>query len=231
MDGVGGIVESVQLTAEEIRVLGCLAEKERTTPDDYPLTKNAVLRACNQTTSRFPIVTYSEATVDDTLAKLKERGYTRFVHQAHGRAVTRYRQVFQEKHELSDAQMALLAALALRGPQTLVELKTRTERSFGFESLDGVRSVLETLAIADPAPGIDEPLVELLERQPGQKEARWTHRLSGEAELIVEGGGTRVAAVAEAVSEVAALRDRVQALETTVALLQDRFEELVGPIE
>ena len=114
---------------------------------------------------------------------------------------------------------------------TLVELKTRTERSFGFESLDGVRSVLETLAIADPAPGIDEPLVELLERQPGQKEARWTHRLSGEAELIVEGGGTRVAAVAEAVSEVAALRDRVQALETTVALLQDRFEELVGPIE
>ena len=159
----------MQLSAEEIRVLGCLAEKERTTPDDYPLTRNALLRACNQSTSRFPVVAYTESTVEETLNRLKELGLVRFVHQAHGRAVTRYRQVLDERLGLDGAQMSLLAALALRGPQTLMELKARTERSYGFESVDEVRRHLE--AMGEPRDNVDnvlDGLVVLLERHPGQ---------------------------------------------------------------
>lgn len=225
----------MQLSAEEIRVLGCLAEKERTTPDDYPLTRNALLRACNQSTSRFPVVAYTESTVEETLNRLKELGLVRFVHQAHGRAVTRYRQVLDERLGLDGAQMSLLAALALRGPQTLMELKARTERSHGFESVDEVRRHLE--AMGEPRDNVDnveDGLVVLLERQPGQKEARWTHLLSGEPELVVEGGGSRPAGIAQAVadtsSEIAELRTEVQGLREEVGFLRAKLEELAGPM-
>lgn len=214
----------MQFSDAEIRVLGVLAEKERTTPDDYPLTRNALVRGCNQTTSRFPLTSYSEDEVDAVLSELKGRGAVRFVHQTHGRAVTRYRQVLDELLGLDDAQMAVLAALALRGPQTLVELKTRTERSHGFESLEAVRGVLDALARRD------EPLAMLLGRQPGQKEARYTHLLKGEPELVAEQASAR-AVRADVSADVAALTERVDALEAEVARLRGALEAAVGPLD
>jgi uncharacterized protein YceH (UPF0502 family) len=222
----------MQLSAEEIRVLGCLAEKERTTPDDYPLTRNALVRACNQATSRFPVVAYPESTVDEALNQLKERGMVRFVHQAHGRAVTRYRQVFDERLGLDGAQMALVAALALRGPQTLMELRSRTERSHGFGSVEEVRTCL--LSLTQPFDDAEGGLAVLLELQPHQKEARWTHLLSGEPETEVEGSSARPAGIAQTMvdttHDLAELRSRVDTLESEVTMLRSKLEELIGPL-
>lgn len=223
-----------QLSPEEIRVLGCLAEKEKTTPDDYPLTRNALVRACNQSTSRYPVVSYSDSEVDLVLENLKARGLVRFVFPSHGRAATRYRQVFTEQVGLSDAEMAVLTALALRGPQTVVELKTRTERTHGFAEPSDVEAVLQALAQHDP------PFATRLERQPGQKELRWTHLLSGEPEIDIEPRSGKVAAdqvqaavaaASSAESQIQALTERVEALEAELASLRTQLEGALGPLE
>lgn len=194
-------------------MLAVLAEKERTTPDDYPLSRNALTRGCNQSTSRFPVVNYSESEVDAVLVGLKEKGLLRFVHASHGRSVTRYRQIANEVWGLDPAQMALVAALALRGPQTVVELRTRTERSHGFASLEEVTATLESLARMDP------PFAVHLERMPGQKESRWTHCLAGEPEVTMEAPSRAVAAG----NELQELRDRVSELESVVAMLRSEL--------
>lgn len=159
------------LSAPELRVLGCLIEKEATVPDSYPLTVNSLRNACNQSTSRDPIMSLADHDVERALAALRERGLTRTVHSTSNRA-TKYKHVVPDALGLDAAATAVLAVLMLRGPQTVGELKTRTERQHPFESTDEVAATLTELA------GRDEPLALQLERRPGQKDARWVHLLA-----------------------------------------------------
>ena len=160
------------LTSEELRVVACLVEKQLTTPDSYPLTENAVVAACNQLSNRNPVVAYDTNTVRVTLTALRQRGLARVIHTP-GARVPKHRHILDEALGLSQGEVALLTVLALRGPQTVGELRTRTERMHTFSGLSEVETTLEELASRD------EPLVVRLERQPGQKEARYAHLLSG----------------------------------------------------
>jgi uncharacterized protein YceH (UPF0502 family) len=160
------------LTPEELRIVACLVEKQLTTPDSYPLTENAVVAACNQLSNRNPVVAYDNNTVRVTLTELRQRGLARVIHTP-GARVPKHRHILDEALGLSEGEVALLAVLALRGPQTVGELRTRTERMHNFAGLSEVEQTLEGLA------GRDEPLVVRLERQPGQKEARYAQLLGG----------------------------------------------------
>jgi uncharacterized protein YceH (UPF0502 family) len=164
----------VELTAAEGRVLGALVEKERTTPQGYPLTDNALLAACNQTTSREPVVSYDVATVRMAVRALREQGLLRTVHRT-GERSDKHRHELESALGLSRGQVALLAVLLLRGPQTLAELRSRCERMHPFTSVEEVER--ELLAMAER----DEPLVTLLPRQPGRKEARFGQLLAARA--------------------------------------------------
>jgi uncharacterized protein len=157
----------------ELRVLGCLIEKQRTTPDVYPLSLNALRLACNQSTNRDPVVEYDEPTIRDALQRLSARGWVRLASGPGSRAV-KYRHLFDEALRVSGPEISLLAVLMLRGPQTLGELKTRTERLHGFESTAEVDEVLRGLA--------QRELVAQLDRRPGQKEERWTQLLGSDVE-------------------------------------------------
>ncbi len=165
----------MELDPEEKRVLACLAEKQLTTPAQYPLTLNALTLACNQTTSRDPVVSYDERTVEETVNRAKTNGLARFFHPAHGRSALRYGHTLDEVLGLDTRQLALLTVLMLRGPQTLAELRTRTQRMAEFSSTGEVQSDLEGLARREP------PLVMRLDRQPGQKEERYIELLGAPA--------------------------------------------------
>jgi uncharacterized protein len=163
------------LSTEEARVLGCMIEKEATTPDAYPLTMNALVLACNQTSNRTPVVRYSETIVNDALLQLRERKLTRLVHSSHGSRVSKHRHALSEVWAITQAELAVLAVLLLRGPQTVNELRTRTERyGADIDDLGGVQGVLDRLAARD------EPLAACLGRQPGQREERWAQLLAEE---------------------------------------------------
>ncbi len=159
--------------AVEIRVVACLIEKQRTTPDHYPLSLNALRLACNQSTNREPVVAYDEATVSEALRRTALRGWTRLASGAGSRA-RKYRHLLGEALAADPAELALLAVLMLRGPQTPGELKTRTERLQPFEDLAAVHGTLERLA--------ERGYVARLERRPGQREDRYEHLLGGEGE-------------------------------------------------
>lgn len=165
--------------AVEIRVLGCLIEKQRTTPDAYPLSLNALRLACNQSTNRDPVVDYDEATVREALQRLAQRGWTRLASGATSRA-RKYRHLLSEALDLNSPQISLLAVLMLRGPQTPGELKQRSERLHSFASIAEVHEALEAL--------IDRGHVLRLERRPGQKEERYLQLLGGETEFQTEVG-------------------------------------------
>jgi uncharacterized protein len=164
----------MELTPEETRVLGCLVEKEMTTPDNYPLSSNALVNACNQTTSRDPIVHYTEREIDQVMLQLRELGLARTV-RGDGQRVHKHKHVAGEALHIERPSLALLSVLMLRGPQTVNELKTRTERHETGLDHDGVDRALQKLADRD------EPLVRLLPRRSGEREARWVHLLGGEA--------------------------------------------------
>jgi uncharacterized protein YceH (UPF0502 family) len=163
----------VDLTAPEIRVLGCLLEKQRTTPEAYPLSLNALRLACNQSTNRDPVVEYDEATIRDALHRLSRRRWTRLA-SGQGSRAPKYRHLLDEALPLPSDQLALLCVLMLRGAQTPGELKQRTERLHPLPDLDAVHAGLEHL--------IDRELARRLERRPGQKEERYTHRLGEDAD-------------------------------------------------
>jgi uncharacterized protein len=198
----------VDLSADEIRVLGCLIEKQKTTPDQYPLSLNALRLAASQSTNRDPVLVYDEPTVRAAVQKLSSRGWARLATGATSRAI-KYRQLFDEEFDLRGPQLAVMAVLMLRGPQTLGELKQRTERMHRFESVGAVVETLEDL--------IERELAERLERRPGQKEERYRHLLGGEA-----------ADAAPSPSAVAAAGedDRVTALEERVTRLEEQLAEL-----
>jgi uncharacterized protein len=188
--------------AVELRVLGCLIEKQRTTPDQYPLSLNALRLACNQTTNRDPVVDYDEATIRDALARMSNRGWVRLASGPGSRAA-KYRHLLADALSLADAEISLLAVLMLRGPQTPGELKQRTERLHSLESLATLEDTLSGL--------IERDLVERLPRQPGQKEVRYRQLLGGEeAEAAAVGEGGSDSDLAE---RVAALEERLSRLE------------------
>lgn len=184
----------------ELRVLGCLIEKKRTTPEQYPLTLNALRLACNQTTNRDPVLELDESQVRAAAQSLGTKGYARLA-TGPGSRTAKYRQLFQEALDLMPAEVSILAVLMLRGPQTVAELKTRSAR---LATIDDVPAELARLDAKE--------LVHLLPRQPGQREERWTH-------LLAE---TPVAHAEEADSDPG----EPPPLERRVARLEDRLGEL-----
>jgi uncharacterized protein YceH (UPF0502 family) len=162
---------SFDLEPNEIRVLGALLEKQRTTPDAYPLSLNALRAACNQSTNRDPVVDYDEATIRDALHRLSRRRWARLASGPGSRAA-KYRQLVDETLGLGPPELSVLAVLMLRGPQTPGELRQRTERLHAFPDAAALHAVLDTL--------IEREMVARLERRPGQKEERYAHLLAGE---------------------------------------------------
>jgi uncharacterized protein YceH (UPF0502 family) len=159
------------LTAEEQRVLGCLLEKQKTVPASYPLTLNSLRLACNQSSSRDPVVDYPERTIQDVGRALKDKGLVRLVWAGAGSRVIKYHQTLDEVLELGEDERALLTVLLLRGPQAPGELRTRTERLYSFADRAAVEACLTGLA------GREEPLVRELALQRGQQDRRWVHLL------------------------------------------------------
>lgn len=160
------------LNDKEIRVLGCLIEKEMATPEYYPLSLNALVNACNQKSNRTPVVSYDETTVILAVDSLKDK---KFVWLSDASRVTKYSQNFVKINNLIDKEAALICLLLLRGPQTLGELRGRSDRLYKFDNLDEVQNVLNSLR--------DMGIVMKLPKQPGRKEVRYIHLLAGEPEL------------------------------------------------
>jgi uncharacterized protein len=207
----------VNLTPVQSRVVGCLIEKEMATPDNYPLTMNALLAACNQTSNRHPVTKLDEATVGNALQNLRAMNVVRIVYSRSNRA-DKFRHVLDEMLALEPADLALLSVLMLRGPQTAGELRTRTERLHPFASQEEVDDTLRRLA------GRNEPLVARLERRPGQKESRWAHLLGGDLGEILAGDDEDDDEPSD--SARPARIDRLAALEDAVAGLRADLERL-----
>jgi uncharacterized protein YceH (UPF0502 family) len=192
----------VDLDDAEIRVLGCLVEKQRTTPDAYPLSVNALRLACNQSTNRDPVVDYDEPTIRDALAGLSRRGWARLASGPGSRAV-KYRHLLDEALDLDDAEISLLAVLMLRGPQTPGELKQRSERLHRFGSVPEAIETLEGLVARE--------LAVRLPRRPGQKEERYAHALGAETpEAPAAGADDRLGALERRLAEVEARLDALE---------------------
>ena len=203
--------------AVEIRVVGCLIEKQRTTPDVYPLSVNSLRLACNQSTNRDPVVEYDEETVVEALRRLALRGWTRLASGSGSRA-RKYRHLFDEALDVDAAEISLLAVLMLRGAQTPGQLKQRAERLYAFESLPAVDETLDRL--------VDRGLVSRHQRRPGQKEVRYEQLLGSGA----SGEDATVAAEAKAGELVATNgpppEDRLERIEGELAQLRTQLETL-----
>ncbi|UGB02207.1 YceH family protein [Leclercia sp. G3L] len=209
-----------QLTATEARVIGCLLEKQVTTPEQYPLSVNAVTLACNQKTNREPVMNLADHEVQDLLDALVKRHYLRTV-SGFGNRVTKYEQRFCNSEfgalKLNSAEVALIATLLLRGAQTPGELRTRAARMHEFADMQEVEQALEGLAARE-----DGPFVLRLAREPGKRESRYMHLFSGEVDTSV--------ATSEAAAPVAdeTLLARVEALENEVEELKQRLDSLLA---
>ncbi|HEY2632348.1 MAG TPA: YceH family protein [Solirubrobacteraceae bacterium] len=214
----------MDLSNAEIRVLGCLLEKQRTTPDHYPLSLNSLRLACNQSTNREPVVDYDEGVIRDALHRLERRGYTRL---AGASRAAKYRHLLAEALPMSSGEQAVMCVLMLRGPQTPGELKQRGERIHAFEGLEEVHAILAAL--------IERGLVARLERRPGQKEERYTQLLGEDAEPEPEldvgaragnGGSAEPITAALATAAAPGLSERVATLEREVAELRGALADL-----
>ena len=202
------------LTDIETRVLGSLIEKQVTTPEYDPLTLNALTLACNQKNNRHPVTAYSEQQVADALESLREKNLT-YVFYGSTSRVPKYKHVVPEVMHLSHAEVALMCVLMLRGTQTLGELRGNAARLHDFSGLEEVEQTLNGLITRD------EPMVARLPRQPGQKEGRFAHLLSGEINLEALAESERVAPV----SRRSSLEEKVDALTAEVEKLKEQFEQ------
>ena len=207
---------SLVLTDVEVRVLGALVEKDTTTPDYYPLSLNALVNACNQKNNRDPVMTLDENAVRDALDSLHEKRLAGPASGADSR-VTKYEHRMQEVFNFTRGETAVMCVLLLRGAQTPGELRGRGERMFRFETLDDVQSTLQRLMERTP------PLVTMLPRQPGTKEARYMHLLSGEVDTSSP-PVAHAARVAEP-DRVARLEEEVSELKRDVAELKQQIAE------
>lgn len=206
--------------AIEIRVLGCLIEKQRTTPDAYPLSLNSLRLACNQATNRDPVVEYDERAIRDALQRLASKRWTRLASDAGSRAA-KYRHLLAETLSLEPPQLAVLAVLMLRGAQTPGELKGRTERLHRFDDLAAVETTLEQLA--------QRRLALRLERRPGQKEDRWVQLMGGEGATETAGATPPAEPVRTIEPEPAsaAPHERIDLLEERIRLLEGQVAALL----
>jgi hypothetical protein len=212
------MAEEVFLNDVEVRVLGSLIEKQITTPEYYPLTLNALTHACNQISNRDPVVAYDEKTVVRALESLREKNLAYIFYGSESR-VPKYKHVVPEVLHLTPPQVALMCVLMLRGPQTVGELRGRTNRLYEFKELAEVEATLEELSQSEP-----QPLVARLPRQPGRKESRYAHLLSGAIEIeALEAAPPRAE---PARREVLAENERVARLEATVEALRREVAEL-----
>ena len=207
-----------QLDAAEARVLGALMEKEATTPEYYPLSLNALVNACNQKSNREPVVSFDEDTVENALEGLRSKGLGTRISGRDVR-VPKHSQSFTEKFNLGRREAAILCLLLLRGPQTVGELRGRSERLYTFDDLEAVESTLSRLA--------EMEFVKKLPRQQGSREARWAHLLSGDVD--VEAADEPVAA--HAAERGPSDRERITALEREVSDLRRMLEELKRAFE
>lgn len=207
-----------QLSAQEARVIGCLLEKQVTTPEQYPLSLNAITLACNQKTNREPVMTLSESEVQDVLDELVKKHFLR-TQSGFGNRVVKYEQRFCNSEfgqlKLSDAELALIATLLLRGAQTPGELRTRAARLHDFNDVAEVEQQLQQLAERE-----DGPFVRRLAREPGKRESRFVH-LFGAEQAAPEG-------VDEPQEQEASLSRRVNALEQQVAALTQQLQQLMA---
>lgn len=202
------------LTEIEARVLGSLIEKQVTTPEYYPLTLNALTLACNQKNNRYPVTSYTENQVSDAVERLREKNLA-YVFYGSTSRVPKYKHVMPEVMHLSRPEVALMCVLMLRGAQTLGELRGNASRLHDFSGLEEVEQTLNGLISRD------EPLVARLPRQPGQKEGRFAHLLSGEINLEALAETERAAPAPRR----AGLEERVEALAAEVEKLKQQFEQ------
>jgi uncharacterized protein YceH (UPF0502 family) len=201
-----------ELNPIQVRVLGCLMEKKESTPDQYPLTLNSLRNACNQKSSRYPVTAYTEGEVGHAIRELEAMDLVR---EEWGARVPKYEHLANKGLNLHSKGIALVCTLMLRGPQTLGELRTHSHRMFEFDDLDDVQYALKTLLDHDP------PLAVALPRQPGQKEGRYAHLLSGEPDIPKP--ATQVTAAPSS-----GLEARIEMLELELEALKERLEAIEG---
>ena len=207
----------ILLNEVEARIVGCLIEKEATTPEYYPLTLNALINACNQKSNRFPIVDYDEKTVTQALEDLREKNIV-YVFYGSTSRVPKYKHILPKLLEIDRHEVAIICVLLLRGFQTIGELRERSQRIYEFESLNEVHQTLDELMKRT------EPLIIELPKQPGQKEARYGHLLSGE--ISPEAMATTIFTPTHAKQDqIAKLEAEIEELKTNFAALRNEFEE------
>lgn len=209
------------LTHVEVRILGALAEKAVTTPDNYPLSLSALTAACNQTTNRDPVMQLDDDTVNEAIVTLRRRSFLRAIQPA-GSRVTKYQHLLADALDLDAREIALLGVLMLRGPQTLGEIHTRTARLAEFADSAEMESVLERLTTRDPL-----PLVTRLPKRAGQKEVRYAHLLAGEVTVQDDVASESAPPVREATSggsRVDELLREIETLRAEVADLRAQFD-------
>lgn len=209
-----------QLNAEEIRVLGSLLEKSRATPEYYPMTINSLQAACNQKTSRKPVVTYDENTIITTLDSLRKRGLVSTV-VGGGSRVTKYKHNLAIHYPLVPAELAALCLLFLRGPLTAGEINSNAGRLYEYESLDEVQEILNKLSESEPG------YVRLLPRKPGQKESRYVHLFT---EFDEEAYEVSVSTAIGNPNQIQALEQRVEVLEEQLTVLREEFNKLLAEL-
>ncbi|HKQ99345.1 MAG TPA: YceH family protein [Pyrinomonadaceae bacterium] len=201
----------------EVRVLGSLVEKQVTTPEYYPLTLNALTQACNQKSNRHPVVNFDEATVTDAAESLRSKNLVYLFYGSTSR-VPKYKQMMPEVFGLSPRELAIMCVLMLRGPQTVGEIRGRTDRLYDFQGLEEVEETLSSLSTKEP-----QNLVLRLPRQPGQKEVRYAHLLSGEV-AVDDQQETDQHGVTQA--QMSTKSDRLSVLEREVEALRSEVETL-----
>ncbi len=208
----------ILLTDDEVRVLGCLMEKEMATPDYYPLTLNALTNACNQKSNRNPVVSYDEETVVYALTGLRER---KLVRQSNVSRVAKYEQIFSQELKLVTSEQAIVCILLVRGPQTAGEIRSRTERLYSFSDLNEVQKAITNLE--------DMKLVIKMPRQPGRKESRYAHLLSGQPQetpvetILRPETTTRNDRISELQEQIDELRQEMQGLQSEFAAFKSQF--------